>query len=124
MRNVWKVVALVLLFGVTACGPGGPGDGAGGNQARAPGPGAEVEVAEETEPARLRSITMLVPDMTCPLCVESIRAGLEEEGVRVVDIDLKTKLVVAEFDPRSTTPEAVRAVVEDQGYHVAELRTG
>ncbi|WP_228001523.1 heavy-metal-associated domain-containing protein [Nocardia australiensis] len=57
-----------------------------------------------------------VPDMNCKHCVRTITGVLESMGIRVIDIDLTSKRVVAEFrSPRNR----VRAfeTIRDGGYN-------
>jgi copper chaperone len=53
-----------------------------------------------------------IPDMSCDHCVLRIREALESEGVKIAQIDLKTKEVTLEtlqIDP-------ILEILEDIGY--------
>lgn len=64
-----------------------------------------------------------VPDMNCKHCRTTIQGVLEGLGVEVVEIDLRSKRVVAEF---GTTPVLERAAeaIRDSGYTVLTERGG
>ncbi len=59
-----------------------------------------------------------VPGVHCDQCVASIDGAVsKEEGVQSVQVDLSTKQVTVEHNPRVTVEELV-GVIEDQGYEV------
>ena len=112
--KVFVNVLMLATFALAACGGGEaevPDASAGADQAGA--------VASDVD---LRTVVMTVPSMSCPLCVRSIRARLEEEGLQDIRIDLETKLVRARFDPERIAAEEVEALVEEQGFPVEERR--
>ena len=110
-RDRRLIPAAIVLFALAACGAEEPerADRGGG------GPGAAPAAAVST-------VELVVPGMTCPLCSRAIEARLQEAGLREIAIDLETKVVSARFDPRRVTPEEVKALVEEQGFDVLELR--
>ncbi|WP_280232846.1 heavy-metal-associated domain-containing protein [Nocardia cyriacigeorgica] len=57
-----------------------------------------------------------VPDMTCKHCVRTIGGVLESMGIRVADIDLVSKRVVAEFRSPRNRARAFEAI-RDGGYN-------
>jgi copper chaperone CopZ len=64
-----------------------------------------------------QTITFKVNDMHCPSCPRLIQLDLEDKpGVVAVNADLKTKLVVAEFDPNSITTAELISSIEESGY--------
>lgn len=116
MRGVRNVLMLVLVVVASSCGRAG-------DKVQADGVGREP-ASQEADSTVFRAVIMRVPGMTCPLCVESIRSRLQEAGLPAIEIDLETKLVEARFDPRRTTPEQIRAMVEEQGFPVEALTLG
>ncbi len=53
----------------------------------------------------------------CDMCETTIEENLiYERGVKSVDVDLATNAIHVEFDPRKTTPEAIRTAVTKLGY--------
>ena len=62
---------------------------------------------------------LIVPGMSCEACVAAVAAALEGvPGVTAVEVDLDTKLVRVQHDPRASATERLRSAVEDQGYEV------
>lgn len=64
-----------------------------------------------------QTITFKVDDMHCPSCPRLIQLDLEDKpGVVAVNADLKTKLVVVEFDPNNITTAELINSIEESGY--------
>ncbi|MBF6347780.1 MULTISPECIES: heavy-metal-associated domain-containing protein [Nocardia] len=64
-----------------------------------------------------------VPDMTCKHCVRTIGGVLETMDIRVVDIDLDSKRVIAEFRSPRNRARAFEAL-RDGGYNPVDRRSG
>jgi copper chaperone CopZ len=77
-----------------------------------------VPVREDhgTGPAAQEDRIFYVPDMTCKHCVRTIGGVLESMDIRVVDIDLDSKRVVAEFRSPRNRARAFEAL-RDGGYN-------
>ncbi|MGW5381909.1 heavy-metal-associated domain-containing protein [Nocardia sp. NPDC003963] len=69
-----------------------------------------------TGPAAREDRVFYVPDMTCKHCVRTIGGVLESMDIRVVDIDLDRKRVVAEFRSPRNRARAFEAL-RDGGYN-------
>ncbi|WP_084486617.1 heavy-metal-associated domain-containing protein [Nocardia sienata] len=69
-----------------------------------------------TGPAAVEDRIFYVPDMTCKHCVRTIGGVLESMDIRVVDIDLDSKRVVAEFRSPRNRARAFEAL-RDGGYN-------
>ncbi|WP_431938185.1 heavy-metal-associated domain-containing protein [Nocardia grenadensis] len=69
-----------------------------------------------TGPAAAEDRIFYVPDMTCKHCVRTIGGVLESMGIGVVDIDLDSKRVVAEFRSPRNRARAFEAL-RDGGYN-------
>ncbi|MGW6334743.1 heavy-metal-associated domain-containing protein [Nocardia rhamnosiphila] len=69
-----------------------------------------------TGPATEEDRVFYVPDMTCKHCVRTIGGVLESMDIRVVDIDLDSKRVVAEFRSPRNRARAFEAL-RDGGYN-------
>lgn len=53
----------------------------------------------------------------CDMCEKTIEENLiYEKGVKKVDLDLATSLIHVDYDPRKTTPDAIRTAVTKLGY--------
>ncbi|WP_327151608.1 heavy-metal-associated domain-containing protein [Nocardia sp. NBC_01329] len=72
--------------------------------------------ASGTGPAAAEDQTFYVPDMTCKHCVRTIGGVLESMDIRVMDIDLDSKRVVAEFRSPRNRDRAFEAL-RDGGYN-------
>jgi copper ion binding protein len=64
-------------------------------------------------------LNLTVNGMSCSHCENSIRKSVRElKGVNDVKVDLKTKKVIVEYDPKKADLKTIRDVIEDQGYDV------
>ncbi|GGK98304.1 heavy-metal-associated domain-containing protein [Nocardia jinanensis] len=70
----------------------------------------------DTGPAAWEDRIFYVPDMTCKHCVRTIGGVLESMDIRVVDIDLDSKRIVAEFRSPRNRARAFEAL-RDGGYN-------
>ncbi|WP_231390366.1 heavy-metal-associated domain-containing protein [Nocardia sp. CNY236] len=75
-----------------------------------------VEVDRDLDETSGDDQVFYVPDMTCKHCVRTIGGVLESMGIRVVDIDLDSKRVVAEFRSPRNRARAFDAI-RDGGYN-------
>lgn len=119
MRRDVKIHALVttlVVMALIACG------GAEADRLDEDAPAESEAMAASASASDLETMVMTVPGMSCPLCVRSIEHRLEQAGLQDIRIDLDTKLVRARFDPARTTISEVEALVEGQGFTVAESR--
>lgn len=66
---------------------------------------------------------MLIEGMSCMHCVKHVHdAVMEIEGVSNVNVDLKGKDAVVEFeDGAGVTDEELKSAVEDAGYDVVRI---
>ncbi|WP_435067416.1 heavy metal translocating P-type ATPase [Haloplanus sp. C73] len=81
---------------------------------------AETEAASG-DTARYRAS---VPDMDCASCASKVERSVREEaGVESVDPRPTTGTLVVEYDPGTTTADAIRGRVDAAGYDVAETTT-
>ncbi|WP_338758463.1 heavy-metal-associated domain-containing protein [Nocardia vulneris] len=81
---------------------------------------AELSEATADRAATAEDQVFYVPDMTCKHCVRTIGGVLESMDIRVVEIDLISKRVVAEFRSPRNRARAFEAI-RDGGYNpVAE----
>lgn len=63
--------------------------------------------------------TLSVEGMSCDHCVNSIKKAVGDlNGVNKVDVDLKGKKVIVEFDKERVSIDIIKDVIEDQGYDV------
>ncbi|NIR46657.1 MAG: hypothetical protein GWN99_19815 [Gemmatimonadetes bacterium] len=109
--NRWTFVGVLLVVALAAC------DGRDGDSAEAAAAGIDTV---GTSAEALRTVKLIVPSMSCPLCSRSIRGRLEEAGLQDISIDLDTKIVTARFDPDRLDLDEIIALVEGQGFPVAE----
>jgi len=58
----------------------------------------------------------------CDMCVKTIEENMiYEKGVKSVSVDLSANNIHLEYDPRKTTPEALRLAVTKLGYFADDL---
>lgn len=64
-------------------------------------------------------VNLIVNGMSCSHCENSIiKAVGELKGIKNVKVDLKTKKVTVEYDPKKADLKTIRDAIEDQGYDV------
>lgn len=66
----------------------------------------------------MTNVVLKVSGMSCNHCVNSIEGALKEIGVEG-KVDLGDGTVAVAFDENQLTLDAVKEVIEDQGYDVA-----
>lgn len=53
----------------------------------------------------------------CGMCKERIETGMAfEKGIKDVSLDLETKIVTINYNPKKTTPEEIRKEISKLGY--------
>jgi copper chaperone len=68
----------------------------------------------------MEDLTLTAPDISCAHCVATItRAVGELDGVATVDVDPTTKQIAVRFDPDRVSRDRIAAVLDDEGYPVA-----
>ncbi|WP_174186182.1 heavy-metal-associated domain-containing protein [Nocardia barduliensis] len=82
---------------------------------------AELDEAVADRAATAEDQVFYVPDMTCKHCVRTIGGVLESMDIRVVEIDLDSKRVVAEFRSPRNRARAFEAI-RDGGYNPVAQR--
>lgn len=64
-----------------------------------------------------KTVTLFIPDMTCPVCPITIKKALEGVvGVNYVSVDFNAKTATVTFDPKRTTTNALTTVTQKVGY--------
>lgn len=82
---------------------------------------AELDEATADRAATAEDQVFYVPDMTCKHCVRTIGGVLESMDIRVAEIDLDSKRVVAEFRSPRNRARAFEAI-RDGGYNPVAQR--
>ncbi|WP_280491751.1 heavy-metal-associated domain-containing protein [Nocardia asiatica] len=82
---------------------------------------ADLDEAVADRAATAEDQVFYVPDMTCKHCVRTIGGVLESMDIRVVEIDLDSKRVVAEFRSPRNRARAFEAI-RDGGYNPVAQR--
>lgn len=77
---------------------------------------AELDELTADSPASAEDRVCYVPDMSCQHCVRTIRGVLETMGITVLEIDLPSKRVVAEFRSPRNRARAFESI-RDGGYN-------
>jgi copper chaperone len=69
----------------------------------------------------MESTTLVAPDISCEHCQHAIEGAVGKmEGVKQVKVDIPTKMVQVEYDPKLVTLAKIEAVMDDVGYTVAK----
>ena len=69
----------------------------------------------------MESTTLVVPDISCEHCQHAIEGAVGKvEGVKRVKVDIPTKTVQVEYDPKLVALAKIEAVMDDVGYTVAK----
>ncbi|MBA2737394.1 MAG: cation transporter [Pyrinomonadaceae bacterium] len=72
-------------------------------------------------PANSKRVTFTVTGMTCVTCEPAIRLALEKTpGVMRADVSYERGNAIVDYDPKQTTPEKLRDVINGTGYKVKE----
>ncbi|MEV4124087.1 heavy-metal-associated domain-containing protein [Nocardia sp. NPDC049707] len=77
---------------------------------------AELDELTADLPASAEDRIFYVPDMSCQHCVRTITGVLENMGIKVIEIDLPSKRVVAEFRSPRNRASAFESI-RDGGYN-------
>ncbi|MCI0653567.1 MAG: cation transporter [Methylococcaceae bacterium] len=65
----------------------------------------------------LKTVTLDVRKMDCPMCKITIRKALEKvDGVKEARVDYDTKTARVTFDPAATSVDALTRATADAGY--------
>jgi P-type Cu+ transporter len=71
----------------------------------------------ERQPPGLQTLELGVQGMTCANCVGRVERGLNKlQGVQQASVNLATERATVQYDPASTTEQALVAGVRDTGY--------
>lgn len=69
----------------------------------------------------MEKTTFNVPSISCNVCLNKIQDGIKElNGINDVSVDLKTKIVSVDFDPKDINPQDIRRKVSSMGYEVTQ----
>ena len=67
--------------------------------------------------ADLKSVTLAVPDMDCPVCPITVRKALEKvEGVHKVIVEYEARMVIVDYDDAKTTLPGLTQATTDAGF--------
>jgi len=69
----------------------------------------------------VEQLTVIAPDISCEHCQRAIESALGAlDGVETVSVDVEKKAVSVSFDSSATSPNAIRALLDEEGYPAAE----
>jgi len=69
----------------------------------------------------MESTTLIAPDISCEHCQHAIEGAVGKlDGVQTVKVDIPTKTVHVEYDPKLVTLAKIEEVMDDVGYTVAK----
>lgn len=67
--------------------------------------------------AASKTVTLSVPDMTCPVCPITVRKALTRvDGVSKAEVSYENRQAVVTFDDARTSVDALRKATADAGY--------
>ncbi len=68
----------------------------------------------------MESTTLVAPDISCEHCQHAIEGAVGKlDGVSQVKVDIPTKAVRIDYDPKIVTLAKIVEVLDDTGYTVA-----
>lgn len=77
--------------------------------------------ADNQIPANTKQVTFTVIGMSCATCEPAVRIALEKTpGVKRAVVSYEKSSAVVDYDPKQTTPETLREVINGTGYKVKE----
>ncbi len=69
----------------------------------------------------MESTTLVAPDISCENCQHAIEGAVGKlEGVSQVQVDIPTRTVQIDYDPKIVTLTKIEEVLDDTGYTVAK----
>jgi mercuric ion transport protein len=72
-------------------------------------------------PGNIKQVTFKVEGMSCATCEPAIRIALEKTpGVKRADVSYKRGNAIVDYDPKETSPEKLRDVINGTGYEVKD----
>lgn len=67
----------------------------------------------------MEKVILNVSGMSCGHCVKAVEGSVGAlNGVKEVNVQLSEGIVEVDFDPTAVTVEAIKDVIDDQGYDV------
>ena len=68
----------------------------------------------------MASRTLVAPDISCEHCQHAIEGAVGKlEGVSKVHVEIPTRMVHIDYDPRQVTLAKIEEVLDETGYTVA-----
>ena len=68
----------------------------------------------------MESTTLVAPDISCEHCQHAIEGAVGKlDGVSKVNVDIPTKTVHIDYNPKIVTLARIEEVLDDTGYTVA-----
>ena len=67
----------------------------------------------------METINLTVEGMSCGHCVSSIKNSVEAlNGIGKVNVDLRSKKVIVEYDSNKINTQTIKDTISDQGYNI------
>ena len=67
----------------------------------------------------MERIVLHIEGMSCEHCVKAVTKAVGAlPGIEDVSVDLKAKTATVDYNSAQSTPETIKAQIEDQGYDV------
>lgn len=78
---------------------------------------AFVGTSHATAPTKKKTIVIKTESIQCGMCKERIEESLiQEKGIKSVTVDLDKKETTVVFNPKKTSPEAIKKMISAVGY--------
>jgi copper chaperone len=68
----------------------------------------------------MESVILVAPDISCEHCQHAIEGSVSKlDGIKTVKVDIPTKTVHIDYDPRRVSLARIKETLDDAGYTVA-----
>lgn len=85
--------------------------------------GAQLHAQTSDTPAGKTSVVKIKTSAECDMCKKRIEKEVSlMKGVKKAELDLETKVLTVEYNPKKTSPEKIRKVLSDLGYDADDVK--
>lgn len=85
--------------------------------------GSQLHAQTSDTPAGKTSVVKIKTSAECDMCKKRIEKEVSlMKGVKKAELDLETKVLTVEYNPKKTSPEKIRKVLSDLGYDADDVK--